>query len=394
MAWDDLSMAQRSEVIAMHLQAGVSDLSEIRASYNSFEGGGFLDKAKDFVDDVKANANTIINNLKVKAGIGDTDSSMRRDIAKFSLTDGNLRLEDVNRMPGRDGLKAILSNEFVERNNNTVRPARDFINTTDTLLGDGKIPLSRISRFYGSEDGKFKVGAPEDFDPETVIIPIRNRDIEDLDLSRDRYQAALQNIREQYESDEAVRDRAIFLNDSLFGTLTDKQKKLRYNPLRMGVDRQLNEGLPKRDPQDYNDLQKSIVLHRESIKRRRSSGKNPFTDKVAEKDILQDLSGVGQYERPAGQVNSSRQAKMGQKFILYDDSQENAYFYRTPGINDSIRSFKEKHGSVHTVLLDNGRYTHYSYNDGRDLGPDAALYSSMDWLRPQKVYGLTLNEED
>ena len=67
----------------------------------------------------------------------------------------NLSDKNVSRINGNTkGVKTILANEFVENNKNTVRKKKDFVNTTDTLLGDKKIPLSKISTFYGIEDGK------------------------------------------------------------------------------------------------------------------------------------------------------------------------------------------------------------------------------------------------
>lgn len=71
------------------------------------------------------------------------------------------------------GVKTILTNEFVERNKNTIRKKKDFINTADTLLGDKKIPLSKISTYYGIENGKLKAGPINTFNDETIIVPNR-----------------------------------------------------------------------------------------------------------------------------------------------------------------------------------------------------------------------------
>lgn len=74
-------------------------------------------------------------------------------------------------------VNTILTNEFIEKNKNTVRKKKDFVNTTDTLLGDKKIPLSKISIFYGVEDGKLKAGPLSSFKDETVIVPNRAKNI-------------------------------------------------------------------------------------------------------------------------------------------------------------------------------------------------------------------------
>lgn len=85
-----------------------------------------------------------------------------------------LPLNKVNRMTPNDK-GYVLFNEFIENNNNTIRQAKDFINTTDTLLGDNKIPLSNISLFQGVENGRFKVGPIESFNSDTYVIPVRNQ---------------------------------------------------------------------------------------------------------------------------------------------------------------------------------------------------------------------------
>lgn len=72
------------------------------------------------------------------------------------------------------GLNSILFNDFVESSGNNIRKAKEFKNTTDTLIGDRNIPLSRISQFYGVEDGKVRTGSLDIFDPETVVVPRRN----------------------------------------------------------------------------------------------------------------------------------------------------------------------------------------------------------------------------
>lgn len=86
--------------------------------------------------------------------------------------------DNVTRVtPDTNDLSSILTNDFVEDNPNNIRYARDFINTTDTLIGDRKIPLSRISQYYGVEDGKLKIGSPGDFNPLTTIVPVRNKNV-------------------------------------------------------------------------------------------------------------------------------------------------------------------------------------------------------------------------
>lgn len=70
-------------------------------------------------------------------------------------------------------ISSILGNEFLEKNANTVRTKKEFENTTDTLLGDKNIPLSKVTTFYGIEDGKLKAGPLDIFKENTYVVPNR-----------------------------------------------------------------------------------------------------------------------------------------------------------------------------------------------------------------------------
>ena len=91
----------------------------------------------------------------------------------INLTDENVSRIDSN----TENASSILFNEFVEDNANNIRPKKDFINTKDVFIGDHKIPLNKISLYYGTEDGKFKVGNINNFDDNTTIVPIRNNNV-------------------------------------------------------------------------------------------------------------------------------------------------------------------------------------------------------------------------
>lgn len=104
-------------------------------------------------------------------------------VATYNFIDSNskkptvqdLRNKKVKRITD-DERHTILSNEFVERHNpNTIRQAKDFKNTTDTLLGDKHIKLSNIKQFYGIENGKVKVGNINQFNDTTTVVPVRNK---------------------------------------------------------------------------------------------------------------------------------------------------------------------------------------------------------------------------
>lgn len=89
----------------------------------------------------------------------------------------DLSSEEMSRIgPETTDVKGVYFSDFVEgSNSNHIRYAKDFKKTADTLLTDHAIPLSRISRFYGVEDGKIKVGSLNCFNDSTVVVPVRNK---------------------------------------------------------------------------------------------------------------------------------------------------------------------------------------------------------------------------
>lgn len=77
--------------------------------------------------------------------------------------------------PETQRVKGIYFSDFVEVElSNHIRPAAAFRSTADTILTDQHIPLSTVTRFYGVEDGKAKVGRLDQFRDSTVVLPVRN----------------------------------------------------------------------------------------------------------------------------------------------------------------------------------------------------------------------------
>lgn len=74
-------------------------------------------------------------------------------------------------------MKSILGNQFVEEENrNTIRPAKYFRDSPpDTLLGDRKVPLSRIRYFMGVRDGRLRVGRIDEFSDDDEVVPVWNK---------------------------------------------------------------------------------------------------------------------------------------------------------------------------------------------------------------------------
>lgn len=145
-------------------ETGTLAIPEVTAnspsSYRTSFDGGF-----DLLRNISQGVSAIKN--KINRTVQGTDPLFyMRDLSK----------EYVDRItPETQDASSILTNEFVEDNPNNIRYAEDFRNTTDTLIGDKKIPLSKISQFYGAKDGKLIVGNLSTFNDDDV--PVRNKNI-------------------------------------------------------------------------------------------------------------------------------------------------------------------------------------------------------------------------
>lgn len=102
-------------------------------------------------------------------GIQGVPGGLSSDDTTIDLTNRNMNYAKVNQTA--DG-KIIIGGEFIEDTNNTVRKAKDWLTATDTY-SDKKYPSKDIQSFYGIENGKFKVGKANEFNPETEIVPRR-----------------------------------------------------------------------------------------------------------------------------------------------------------------------------------------------------------------------------
>lgn len=184
--WDKLSMKDRSKYIQLAVESGINNLDNIRDTYNKFADGGYID------DYTVTSVSPPENNKYLDGGTilrAFTQPLIKTiyDVGKSFVTAVN----PENKMPIYQDLKGkemkdvsktnkanfVIGNEFSEKNRNTVRKAKNFKHTTDTLLGDRKIPLSKISQFYGMENGKLKVGDLDTFDDNTEVVPVRNKNV-------------------------------------------------------------------------------------------------------------------------------------------------------------------------------------------------------------------------
>ena len=103
------------------------------------------------------------------AGITGVPGGLSSKDTLIDITNAPMDFAKVNET--KDG-KIIIGGEFIENANNSVRTAKDWLTANDTY-SDKNYPSNKIESFYGIEDGKFKVGKANEFDPDTEIVPRR-----------------------------------------------------------------------------------------------------------------------------------------------------------------------------------------------------------------------------
>ena len=111
----------------------------------------------------------IKNKILKNVGVTGVPGGLSSKDTLIDITNTPMDFAKVNET--KDG-KIIIGGEFIEDANNTVRKAKDWLTATDTY-SDKKYPSNKIESFYGIEDGKFKVGKANEFDPDTEIVPRR-----------------------------------------------------------------------------------------------------------------------------------------------------------------------------------------------------------------------------
>lgn len=248
-----------------------------------------------------------------------------------------------------NNVTSILINDFVERNNNMVRRKKDFINTTDTLLGDKKIPLSKISTFYGVEDGKLKAGPIDIFNDTTTIVPNRAKNIGKVK----EYHPAKPQTKEYKE---AVK-KAIKEYNAQHG----------YEP--SFLQRIFNTGFPFiSDPHPWG-----VLSHNVGRKRAREI-KNELAKKY-------EHLGSGKL---AYVVTENNDTIRGYKLnaspkTLFADENGNAVFVAQPGQHlKELNSYLQKH-PMYPIMVDNGRYAAY-----QTTMPNAEIYGGLN--RPDNMF--------
>lgn len=268
--------------------------------------------------------------------------------SKFFPGDGtfiDLSNKNVSRINSNTkGVKTILTNEFVEGDNrNTIRKKRDYVNTQDTLLGDRNIPLSKISTFYGVEDGKLKAGPISQFKDETVIVPNRAKNIgkiKKIMLDEDKYKERLDEL------------------------LNYTNKNFGYKP-----------GLIQKLIPWLNDPRITLIANRglrgyRILKEAERDVRNWVPPKVVtEKGDTIDLPNLNATPK-----------------ILFANEQGNAAFVANLSNQENLKKLNDflSRNPAYPVMVDNGRYSVYM-----DMAPNAQIYSGLNSPDDMYIVGTT-----
>ena len=272
--------------------------------------------------------------------------------------------------PDTKNLTAIYGNEFVENNANNIRTRKQFEETADTLIGDKNIPLSRISNFYGVEDGKLKSGDLSIFDENTVVIPNRAKKtgkIKEI-IFPDNTSSA--NLKELTEAERLNRiKRFTEMADSLglkYGNnwVTQTIYGSPYTVIRDEYSRRKKSDITDEFTKEYERINRYSNESRDLANRTKMKFVTESNDTVFARDI-----------------NIPQRFKQ-----FYADEKGNALFVNNSGnltkqqqeqINSAL-----KDNPMYPILIDNGRYMHYQTNN-----PDYHTYTAYDFARdPKNMY--------
>ena len=313
--------------------------------------------------------NVLYNNAARKVKSFFTDDQTGEVI---DLTDKN-----VSRItPNTDNLTAIYGNEFVENNANNIRTRKNFEHTTDTLIGDNKIRLSKISNFYGIENGKLKSGNISIFDQNSTVIPNRAKNIGKVkeiifnDPLTEEQKDSLETIWQEEEDKKDIQfaqladslgvdyGRNIF-SKPFYGTPYSNLLKL-YNAAK----RNDNE---KEFVQRFNQILKQTPTQQDIWDQLDGGGMSYVTEK-------NDTIPVYKTKMPTLTKN------------LYADEYGNSLFINnlknlTKQQQQQVNN-KLKINPMYPILIDNGRYQHY-----QTTLPNYNTYTSFDFARdPKNMY--------
>lgn len=350
--WKDLSMKDKAAIMKVAIKYGITDLDTIR---NKFDEGG---PKNNSTSSQEPGFFTRLGNLLSYAKnylVSKLDDSNRGEF--INLSDKN-----VERITNStDNVETVLTNEFVEGNKNTIRKARDFRETNDTILGDRKIPLSKISTFYGIEDGKLKAGPLELFDDNTTVVP-----------NRAKHVGKIKKILKEIPKDKKYDDNFYQDLDSIASMYNDS---LDYSPsfsqyityAASGFDPRVLSSistLRANDPKKMQEL--TDMLYKKNPNKYKDPNARPKRFITEHNDTI-----------PAINLNAAPK-------VLFANEEGNSAFVSFPYNNlETLNDYLSKHPS-YPIMVDNGRYSAYQTSL-----PNISIYSGLNDANDMFILGTT-----
>ena len=139
--------------------------------YPAIGGIGAFTAASVFLNDPEKNAINRKLNHPIFQTKASRDPSLTIRDTVINLNDNDLTYAQMNESP--EG-RILLGGEFVGENSNTVKTAEQWSNSSrNSTYGDDGYKVKNIKNYWGTEDGKFKVGKAKDFKNNTKIVPNR-----------------------------------------------------------------------------------------------------------------------------------------------------------------------------------------------------------------------------
>lgn len=316
------------------------------------------------------NTKAIINNVLKKTGLINTDVNPQVI---------NLSNENVSRINPNDKSNMILFNDFVEWNNpNNIRKAKDFKVTNDTLIGDNNIPLSKISQYYGVENGKLKVGDINIFDDNTTVVPKRNK-------RTDRVKSIINNVltNEQIENYENIIDNE---KENVKNQKIDLANRLmkEYNIEPTLIDKITNYFSDKKDyrnsVQNYGrGNRRNPTKEQKEVNTKYYS----FTPKLSNEYInaINALKNKNRFVTEKGDTIQNDISRHGNKMFFADENGNSVFVNKLNELDknqiDELNNILNK-TPLYPVLVDNGRYSMYYTSPEQG---DYEKYTSFDLQR-------------
>lgn len=336
-----------------------------------YKPNGIRTQYKPGQNKFRHNAQAIVNNIAKKIGFINTEKPAQ----VINLSNKNVSRIDQS----TPNTNMILFNDFVEWNNpNNIRLAKEFKTTNDTLIGDNNIPLSKISQYYGVENGKLKVGNINIFDDNTTVVPKRNK-------RTDRIKSIINNVltNEQIENYENIIDNE---RNNIKNQKIDLANRLmkEYDIEPTFIDRITNYFKNKKD------YRNSVVNYGRRNRRNLTKQQKEvntkyfgFSPKHSDEYItaINALQNKSRFVTEKGDTIQNDISRHGNKMFFADENGNAVFVNKLNKLNDS--QMKELNGilnktPLYPVLVDNGRYSMYYTSP---LQGDYNKYTSFDFQR-------------